>query len=413
MYQRNIQTRLTAALEDTPVVLLNGARQTGKTTLIQSVVEGSENARYFSLDDLATLGAVVADPAGFLKGLDGLEAIDEVQKDPGLFSAIKMEVDRDRRPGRFLLTGSANVLLLPRISESLAGRMEILTLWPFSQGEIEGHEECFIDRLFSGEGPEIGEEGLQVDPLQLTFKGGFPEALQRSDENRRGAWFGSYITAILQRDIRDLANIQGLTELPRLLSLLATRTGALLNKSEISRATGLPYATLDRYLALLQTTFLLSLLPAWSGNLGKRLTRSPKVYLCDSGLAAYLLGLSEEGLRQDRLLAGPLLESFAVAELLKQATWAHTPVSLHHIRTSTGKEVDIVLEDRRGRVVGIEIKASATLGQRAFAGLRLLTEELGKRFLRGVVLYTGETVVPYAPNLHALPIRSLWQSRCG
>ena len=410
MYRRNIKGKVTSALEDTPVVLLNGARQTGKTTLIRSLVEANENARYFSLDDLATQGAAIADPVGFLKGLDGLVVIDEVQKAPQLFAAIKMEVDRDRRPGRFLLSGSANVFLLPRISESLAGRMEILTLWPLSQGELNGQSEGFIDRLFSDELPEAGEDS-QVDPVQLAIRGGFPEILQRSAEDRRSAWFGSYVAAILQRDIRDMANIRGLTELPRLLSLLAARTGALLNKSEISRATGLAYATLDRYLSLLQATFLLTLLPAWSANLGKRLTRSPKVHLCDSGLAAYLLGLGEERLTRDRLLGGPLLESFAVGELRKQATWANTPISLHHFRTSAGREVDLILEDRQGRIVGIEIKAAATLGQRAFTSLRGLAEELGKRFLRGVVLYTGETVVPYAPNLHSLPLRSLWQSR--
>ena len=413
MYRRNIIPRVVAALDDTPVVLLNGARQTGKTTLVQALVAERDGAHYFSLDDLATLAAVAADPSGFLQGLEGLIAIDEVQKAPQLFPAIKREVDRLRRPGRFLLTGSANVLLLPRLSESLAGRMEILTLWPFSQGELLDREEGFIDHLFSDRFPDVGREGPPVEPLEPALRGGFPEALQRSSEERRSAWFGAYITTILQRDVRDLSNIQGLTELPRLLFLLAARTSSLINKAEISRATGLPYATLDRYLALLQMTFLLSPLPAWSGNLGKRLTRSAKLYLCDSGLVAHLLDLSPRRLARDRLLAGPLLENFVITELMKQSTWAKTAVTLHHFRTTAGREVDVILEDRRGRIVGIEIKASATLGNRDFAGLRALSSDLGEKFVRGVVLYTGESIIPYAPTLHALPITAIWKPGLG
>lgn len=410
MKWRNITPKLELALADTPVVLLNGARQTGKTTLARAVVGERAGARYYTLDDAATLGAAAGDPAGFLHGAGGLTVIDEVQKAPALFPAIKVGVDRDRRPGRFLLTGSANVLLVPSLSESLAGRMEILTLWPFSQGEIEEVREGFVDALF-GEDPPL-EAGAGVPPAELrerVLRGGYPEALRRSGE-RRDDWFASYLTAILQRDVRDLANVEGLTEMPRLLSLLAARGGALMNKAEISRAAGLPYTTLDRYLALLQMTYLFQPLPAWSANISKRLVRSPKIHLGDSGLAAHLLGLSAERLEADPKPLGALLEGFVAGELRKQATWARKRVSFFHLRTASRKEVDLVLEDRAGRLVGVEVKASSSVTARDFSGLRAFSELAGDRFLRGVVLYTGHQPISFAPDFYAVPLDALWRT---
>ncbi|HSR50004.1 MAG TPA: ATP-binding protein [Acidobacteriota bacterium] len=403
---------MTIALADTPVVLVNGARQTGKTTLVQKVAAEKQPSAYFSLDDAATLSAVRADPTGFLAALDGLVVIDEVQKAPGLLSALKVAVDRDRRPGRFLLTGSADVLMLPEVSESLAGRMEILTLWPFSQGEIEGKEDCLLELLFEDRLDLTGLEDAEIARqwVDRVIRGGFPEVVRREDQQRRQAWLASYLTAILQRDIRDLANIEGLTEVPRLLSLLAARVGYLLNKAELSRATQLPYTTLKRYLSLLELTFLVQPLPAWSGNLGKRLTRSPKMHLCDSALTAHLNGLTEDGLGRRPELKGPLLENFAVMELRKQASWCKRHVSLFHYRTHTNQEVDIVLEDRAGTIVGIEVKATATLGKRAFKGLEALAHDAGDRFLRGIVLYTGGNPLTFTPKHHALPLSVLWQA---
>lgn len=409
MKWRKISGRLAAALADTPVVLLNGARQTGKTTLVRSVVEEFPDARYFTLDDATVLAAATADPTAFVAQGNGLVVIDEVQKVPELFPAIKLAVDRDRRPGRFLLTGSAHVLRLPRISESLAGRVEILTLWPFSQGEIDEVPERFVDALFEDELPEVRPETGVPDLVARVLRGGYPEVTQRSAEDRRRAWFASYVTTILQRDIRDLANVAGLTEMPRLLSLLAARAGSLLNKAELSRDADLAYATLDRYLALLELTFLLQPLPAWSGNLGKRLTKAPKVHLCDSGLTAHLLGLTADRIERDRALAGPLVESFVALELRKQASWAQTPVSLHHFRTAAQREVDVILEDSAGRVVGIEVKLAAGLRNRDLLGLRTLAEDLGERFHRGVVLYGGESAVAVGERLHALPVSALWR----
>lgn len=412
MLWRGIQRNLDAALVDTPVVLLHGARQSGKTTLVRRVAERSSKATYLSLDDAGVLSVATQDPAGLIAGTGGLVVIDEVQKAPGLLSAIKLSVDRDRRPGRFLLTGSAQVLLVPEVSESLAGRIEILTLWPFSQGEIEGSPESFIDAVFKDAPPRLDREVMDDSPLRhRVLRGGYPEAVERLDEDRRRAWFGAYVTAILQRDVRDLSRITGLTDMPRLLALLAARGGGLLNKAELSRESRIPYATLDRYLSLLEITFLLRLVRAWSGNLGKRLTRSPKVALCDTGLQARLAGVTEERLGREPGLVGPLLETFVAMELTKQATWSRTPAAVFHFRTSAGREVDLVLEDGAGRLVGVEVKAAATFGRRDLAGLRALAEDLGPRFHRGVLLYAGDTVVPAGDRLWALPVSALWRWR--
>jgi predicted AAA+ superfamily ATPase len=411
MILRHLTERLLAALADSPVVFLRGARQTGKSTLVQRLAGREHPARYLTLDDATILAAAREDPAGFLSDLEGPVILDEVQRAPALLPAIKIAVDRDRRPGRFLLTGSADVLLLPRLAESLAGRMEILTLWPFSQGEIHGRRERFVDRMFAR------SPGFKADPAtgisDLTdrlLKGGYPEAMTRSSRARRDAWFGSYVTTILQRDVRDLASIEHLTALPRLLALLAARSATLLNVSEISRSLAIPYATLNRYLSLLETTFFFQPVPAWSANLGKRLVKSPKVSLIDTGLAAHLLGISRQRLKSDRTLGGHLWESFVVAEIRKQIGWSRVVPSLFHFRERTGLEVDIVLEDSRGLVVGIEVKASMTVLSSDFKGLRFLKETLGDRFRRGVVLYVGNEVVPFGGKLAALPMSTLWQA---
>jgi hypothetical protein len=322
---------------------------------------------------------------------------------------MKAEVDRHRRPGRFLLTGSANVLLLPRLSESLAGRMEILTLWPFSQAEIEGHTDNFIDAVF-GQKPPAGGSGVP-DLIGRIVRGGYPAVLARPAAARRRAWLGSYLTTILQRDVRDLANVESLAALPRLLALLGARVGSLVNFADVSRDVALPQTTLKRYWQLLEATFLIQTLPPWSVNLGKRLVKSPKLYLLDTGLVAYLLGLDEARLAADRNLLGPLLENFAVMELRKQIGWSRTRPEIYHFRVHAGPEVDIVLEDAAGRIVGIEVQAAATLSPDHFQGLRALAQAAGRRFRRGIVLYTGRQSVPFGSNLYALPVDSLWHSR--
>jgi predicted AAA+ superfamily ATPase len=414
MYQRSIRTQLLEALEDTPVVFLNGARQTGKSTLVREMAESDHPARYITLDDPTVLSAAQHDPAGFLAGIDGPVIIDEVQLAPRLFPALKMIVDRNRRPGRFLLTGSANILLVPRVAESLAGRTEILTLWPLAQSEIEGREGSLIDRLFSGELTGLrlpqdspGREG-RADLLERLVRGGYPEVVGRKREDRRRSWFNAYLTTILQRDVREMANIEGLTELPRVLALLATRASSLHNLADISRSIDIPQTTLRRYLTLLETAFLLVPVPAWSSNLGKRMVKAPKLAMSDTGLLTHLHGANEARLAEDSSLLGRVLENFVVSELRKQATWGRTRPQLFHFRTQAGHEVDIVLEDAAGHLVGVEVKASATVTSSDFKGLRALREMTGDRFRRGIVLYTGGETVGVEMNLSAMPMASLW-----
>ena len=408
MYRRNLAHAVKAALADTPVVFLAGARQTGKSTLAKALA-ARRGGHYVTLDDATVLAAASGDAAGFIRGLEGFVVIDEVQKAPQLFPAIKAAVDSNRRPGRFLLTGSANVLLLPRASESLAGRMEVLTLAPLSQGERQGLREAFIDGVFMRKLPMPRGLRDKESLARLLVTGGYPEVVARRQEQRQQAWFGAYLTAILQRDVRELANIEGLVELPRLLKLLAARTSGLLNYSELSRSSQMAQSTLKRYIALLETVFLFQPLQAWSANLGKRLIKSPKIHLVDTGLAAYLAGYGESRLKQDSSFYGHLLEAFVVAELRKQMSWSRTRVSLFHYRTTTGREVDVIIEDAEGRIVGIEVKAAATLTQRDLAGLRSLAEECGKHFRRGVVLYGGDELVPFSDTLCAMPVGMLWR----
>ena len=400
MYPRSIQASLTEALSDTPVVLLNGARQTGKSTLVQAMQPGM---RYLTLDDPAVLAAAKSDPFGFIAALDDPVCLDEVQRAPELFLAIKASVDKDRRPGRFLLTGSANVLMLPQISDSLAGRMEIIELWPLAQSELNRRGSRVIDALFAGDFGEhysFDRSGF-IDRL---LRGGYPEAAARSNERRLATWFESYLATILQRDVRALANIEGLTELPKLVRLLAVRSGSLLNFAELARSVAIPQTTLKRYMALLETLFLIRQVPAWSSHLGKRLLKSPKLFLSDYGLMAHLQGFSAAQMTAHLGLPGGLIEAFVHAELAKHQSWAEMPTQLMHYRTNTGVEVDFVLENRRQELLAVEVKAAATVTGKDFNGLRHLRDTTPAQFKGGVVLYTGEQVVRFDEQLTAVPI---------
>lgn len=410
LYPRNLKSRLLEAASDTPVILLNGARQTGKSTLLDSLAEhDGQTVDLVNLDDLTTLNAATSSPKSLLESLQARHVvIDEVQRAPELFLPIKELVDTNREPGRFLLTGSANVLTLPKLADTLAGRMEILTLWPLSQGELRSHREGFIDLLFSEESLRSCPTVEYTELLRLIVTGGYPEVVQRTQARRRAAWFQSYLTTILQRDIRELSNIEGLTALPNLLTLIATRVGGLLNASDLSRSLGMVSMTLSRYLSLLEGVFLVVSLPPWFSNRGKRLVKSPKLYLNDTGLLAHLLDLDADSLARNRSQIGALLENFVVMELLKQSGWSDKQVSLSHYRTHTGQEVDVVLEAGR-RLVGIEIKAASTITSDHFKGLRSLQEQAGEAFHRGVVLYTGTETVAFGEQLWACPVSALWE----
>ncbi len=407
MIRRNIEQAVHLALADTPVVLINGARQTGKTTLTQAI--GKERTSlYFTLDDAATLALAAGDPVGFVRNLPGSAVIDEIQKAPELFPAIKLAVDRDRRPGRFLLTGSANVLTSPLLSESLAGRMEIIPLFPFSVGELGGIREGFLERLFTGTlGPtKLASAGDDL-PARLV-RGGYPEANQRKADDRRSAWFASYVSTILQRDVRDLARVDALHSLPNLLKLLAARVAGLVNLADVARDAGLPHTTLTRYLALLEGVFLVYRLPAWAGNLGQRVVKAPKLHLVDSGLACHLIGADARRLGEDRGLLGRLLETFVVGELRKQLSWTDPRTTLYHFRSGAGSEVDVVLEKPDGSIAAVEVKASATVTAADFAALKSLRDHLGKKFISGVLLYLGDQIAPFGDKLWLMPTPALW-----
>jgi len=408
--ERNITDALLSALSDTPVVLLHGPRQSGKSTLARWVAERKRKAAYFTMDDAGVLAAATADPDAFIQATPGPVVIDEVQRVPDIFRAIKLEVDRRRTPGRFLLTGSANILLLPKLSESLAGRMQILTLWPFSVGELRGLREGFVDRLFdhgkfdAASIPKLSRKEI----LDRIVVGGYPEVTQRPKAERRREWFSSYITTILQRDVRAMADIEGLAVLPRMLALLAAQSGGLLNTAEFSRDAGFSLPTIKRYLTLLQATHLYQPLYAWSGNVRKRLIKSPKVYLNDTGLVAHLLGSDADQLAHPSASLGRLLEAFVYQELQKQITWSETRPSLLYYRTAAGREVDFVLEGSGGDLVGIEVKAAVKLSSDDFKGLNDLADTVGKRFLAGVILYQGTSIVPFGTNRWAVPLGTMF-----
>ena len=406
VFHRHLTTRVHDALADTPVVLLQGARQVGKSTLAQDLVRHGRLDRYVTLDDLTTLSAARGDPAGFLAGFEGSVAIDEVQRAPELLLAIKAAVDRDRRPGRFLLTGSANVLQLPRVADSLAGRIEVLTLRPLSQGEMGGRLDGFVEAAFADATPQALPED-RASLVARVLHGGYPEAVKRSDK-RRSAWFDAYIGTVLSRDVRDISRVEDLAALPRLLSLLAGRAAGLLNMADVSRDLAMPLTTVRRYLALLERTFLIETVPAWSANLGTRLVKASKLVLGDSGLLAHLLGASEARLRAHPTMLGALIENFVALELLKQAAWSETRARLSHFRAHSGREVDFLLEDGAGRILALEVKAATSVRFNDVAGIRWLAAERPQTFFRGLVLYLGRDVVPFGPRLHAVPLSILW-----
>lgn len=401
---RFLRPRLIEALGDTPVVLVHGPRQCGKTTLAQTV----KGYTYITFDDEVQLAAAKADPVGFVADMPERVILDEVQRVPELFATLKAAVDRDRRPGRFILTGSANVLLAPKLSDSLAGRMELLRLYPLAQCEVEGVAPRFFDVLFSAGFKARKYERLGTELAERIVAGGYPAALARSSGRRRRDWYRAYIETLVQRDVRELSRISALDALSRLLQLAASQTSRLLNVSELAAPFQLSRPTIRDYVALLERIFLIELLPPWHSNRLSRLIKTPKLYLGDTGLAASLLGLDQAALMKDRALLGQLLETFVFQELRRQASWGEAAISFHHFRDKDGYEVDIVLE-REGRdIAGVEIKAAATVTESDFRGLRKLRDAGGARFAAGVVLYDGESAVRFADDLFAVPIKALW-----
>lgn len=404
---RNIQSEIETALQDTPVVCVLGARQVGKSTLVQAIAPGRP---YVNLDEEPFLNTASADPAGFIQGLPETVTIDEVQRAPELMRAIKVSVDRNRKPGRFLLTGSANLLLLPQLTESLAGRMEIVRMNPLTESEKAKSPGLFLQSFLNGDlkqqiqqGPEDGIREL----IGRILAGGYPEALNRSPE-RAHRWQSQYIESILEKDVKDVARVQNVDELGRLLQALACQSGNLLNVSNLSRDLGIVRATVDHYIAVLQRLYLVRLLPAWHSNHAKRLVKSPKAHIPDSGTAAHLMGLVSEDWIPERKRFGNLMESFVVQQLATQSTWTDPSLKLYHYRDKDGVEVDCVIS-KGSKVWGIEVKASQSISKADAKGLRRLTEQVGDQFQSGAVLYTGSSTFPLDSNNLAVPMEKLWK----
>ncbi len=364
---------------------------------------------YFSFDDDVALAAAQADPVGFVIDLPEKSILDEIQRAPGLFTAIKTAVDRRRTPGRFILTGSANVLLLPRLADSLAGRMEIVRLHPLAQTELAGRAVHFLDTLFTGKFKTRTYERLGAGLAERVVAGGYPAALARATPRRRTAWYRDYIETLVQRDVRDLTRISALDTLTRLLTLAAGQTARLLNVSDLAGPFQLSRPTIRDYITLLERVFLLEPLSPWYSNRLSRLIKTPKLHLGDSGVACALLGLDAAALARDRSTLGQLLETFVYQELRRQASWHETSITFHHFRDKDGVEADIVLERGARELAGIEVKARATVTSADFRGLRKLKEAAGTKFAAGVVLYDGEASASFGEGFYAVPIRLLWE----
>lgn len=405
LVSRFVAARVTTALRDTPVVMVNGPRQCGKTTLVRDLVSGDRE--YLSLDDDIVLAAARRDPIGFVRGLDRA-TIDEVQRAPDLLRAIKRSVDDDRRPGRFLLTGSADILALPTVSESLAGRVEIATLLPLSRSETRGARPRFIEQAFAGRLVRAPESLVGEDLVQAACAGGYPEMLRRREPARRRAWARDYVRALLGRDVREIADVERLDQMPRLLQALAHHSGQLTNFTQIGGQLGLDDKTTRKYVGILEQLFLIHRLPAWSRNQLTRLVKASKLHFVDSGLLAMVSGLTVERVARDRKVVGPLLEAFVVGEIQKQQTWVDAQNTMSHYRDKDHDEIDVVLENDAGDLVGIEIKAAATVTTADFKGLHKLAAATGELFKLGVVLYDGNTTVPFGNRMFAAPVSCIW-----
>lgn len=408
MYPRFAKEMIEEALLDTRVVLISGPRQSGKTTLAMDVA--GEKTPFLTLDDANVLRSAVDDPVGFVRGLDRA-VIDEVQRVPDLLLAIKNLVDDNKTPGRFLLTGSANLMTIPKVADSLAGRMEVIRLLPLSQAELVGAKSNFIDRAFAGETPTAANILVGADLVETVLSGGYPEALGRKRWSRKQDWYHGYIDALVQRDVRDVAQIDQLALMPKLLSVLAEHSGQLVNYSGIGAALDLNHVTTQKYVGVFESLYLVHTLQPWFTNRLKRLTKSPKLHFLDAGLLAAMRDVSPDTVAKEKTAFGPILETFVFSELRKIASWSDQRCSFAHYRDKDKNEVDLVLENRQGQVVGIEAKSSATVSAADFSGLRKLAAACGDKFVQGMVLYDHDQIVPFGAKNFAAPISSLWSAK--
>jgi len=393
---------------DTPAVLIHGARQSGKTTLAKHI-GASLGYRYVSFDDPSNVEFAESDPLGFVRTLPPRTILDEVQRVPGLFTSLKLVIDEDRQPGRFLMTGSANVMLVPRLADSLAGRIEILQLQPLSQAELVGTQPTLIDDAFAATLVPLRGAEPTLSLAKRIVAGGYPVPhTMKSAAQRR--WYANHARTIAERDVKDLARIRALDSLPRLLEYASAHTSGLVNFTSVAEVLGLSRPTAQDYVTLLEHVFVLNTLRPWSRNATSRMVKAPKLHIGDTGLAAGLLGLDATALADDRPLYGRFAETFVLQELRRLASGAEERTSFSHFRDRDDYEVDIVLERGPHRIVGIEVKTAASVTGKDFRGLRKLREIAGDSFKAGVVLYDGTTGYRHDESLWALPISVLWEA---
>jgi predicted AAA+ superfamily ATPase len=406
---RQIRPSLADALAESRIACLLGPRQAGKSTLVRAVTDDEHPARYVTLDDPATLALAREDPTGFVAGSERM-AIDEVQRVPELLLALKAVVDRDQTRGRFLIAGSADVITHPRIADALPGRVEYLTLWPFSQAELTERRPTFLAAAFAGDAPRVENAPVGREAyVDRVIRGGFPEAVQ-ADSARRQRFFAGYVDSILGREVGELGSVRDSEAASRVLRLAAARSPALTNMSAIGRELEIDHKTVGKHLRSLEQLFLVVRLPAWHANLGHRVVRTPKLHLSDTGMLCSLIGVDAGRLTTDGTLAGGVFETFAVTEIMRQAAcgdFAHD-LRLHHYRDQAGHEVDLVLERLNGDIIAIEVKATASPRPRDAAGLKLLRDNLGGRFKQGILLHLGAEPIPIGEKISAIPLAALW-----
>lgn len=407
LVNRGLAATVTDAMQSARIVAILGPRQAGKSTLAQMVTDGHMQADSLTLDDEPVRLAAQSDPQGFVAGMGRTTVIDEIQRAPELLLAIKSRVDRDHSPGQFLITGSANLRSIPTIADALPGRVDYLTLWPFTQGEIEGRPETLLERLFAGEVPQLSNApvGKHEYANRLTA-GGFPEAQRRSGA-ARSRFFSSYVASIVDRDVMSAARVHDPAAVATLLRLVAARSGSLARYETLSRDAGVDGKTVKSYLDVLERLFLIRIRQPWHENLGKRQVKAPKIYLSDTGMLSGLLGIDVQRLAVDGGLAGSLMETFVANELEHQASWARDAPTFWHYRDGD-REVDTVIEHPSGAIVGVEVKASATVRPKDFSGLRHFRDNLGSRMKAGIVVYAGQRTLPFGEGLWALPLSGLW-----
>ncbi len=405
---RHIRPTVVEALREARAVCLLGARQAGKSTLARAIAGREHPARYLTLDDEATRRSALDDPTGFIAGVVGSAVIDEVQRAPDLMLAIKERLDTNNERGQFLLAGSANLLTLPTIADALAGRVDYVHLWPFSQGELAGRRENFIDRLFAGDVPGIADAQVgRAAYAERIAAGGFPDAQHRTGRGR-ARFFTSYVSSMLGRDLQDVAKVRDTSNVERLLRIVAARSAALVSSRAIASDLDVDHKTVTAHTHILENLFLVSRLQPWHINLGSRQVKTPKLYMTDTGLLTHLLNMDAKGIARNPDSAGAVFETFVAMELARQRDWAESSPTFFHYRDSQQREVDMVLELGSGEVAGVEIKTAAGVRPRDFAGLRHLRDKLGTRFKAGVVLYTGKQTLSFGDRLSAVPLCGLW-----